>query len=114
MTWHSGSRHFAYWGLLAAVFAVGCGSSSGRRAAIELIEPKDNAVLTIEDDNDPETAGVQSEVRARTQNIRPETYMLLVIPGENTTFFTEVDDDGFVVFDKATLPPGPHTFHINT
>jgi hypothetical protein len=75
----------------------------------------DMAELTIEDDQDPDLPGVQYEVRAQTKNIRPKTVMLLVIPGEtNTAAFTEVDDDGLVVFEKATLPPGRNTFRIST
>jgi len=114
MTWHLAAQRRAWAVILAALFVTGCGSSGSKRAQIELLAPDDMAELTIEDDQDPDLPGVQFEVRAQTRNIRPKTVMLLVIPGENNTaYFTEVDDEGMVIFEKATLPPGAHTFHIN-
>lgn len=115
MTWHLGAQHRAWAVIFAALWVTACGSSGSKRAQIELLEPEDMAELTIDDDQDPDLPGVQYEVRAQTKNIRPKTVMLLVIPGENNTaYFTEVDEDGTAVFEKATLPPGAHTFHINT
>lgn len=116
MTWHLGAQQRASAVMvLAALFVTACGSSGSKRAKIELLAPEDMEELTIEDDQDPDLPGVQYEVRAQTTNIRPMTVMLLVIPGENNTaYFTEVDDEGMAIFEKATLPPGAHTFHINT
>jgi hypothetical protein len=115
MTWHLGAQQRAWAVILAVLFATACGSSGSKRAQIELLAPEDMEGLTIDDDQDPDLPGVQYEVRAQTKNIRPKTVMLLVIPGEtNLAYVTEVDDEGLVVFEKATLPPGAHTFHINT
>src|SRR5262252_2644569 len=118
MTWHQGAYHKAWrnaWALvIAAVCVAGCGSSSSNSAKITILAPEDMAELTIADDIDPDLPGVQYEVRAQTTNIKPSTIMLLVIPGENTAFFSEVEEDGLVTFEKATLPPGAHTFHITT
>jgi glycosylphosphatidylinositol phospholipase D len=115
MTWHLGAQHRASAVIVAALWVTACGSSGSKRAQIELLAPEDMAELTIEDDQDPDLPGVQYEVRAQTTNIRAKTVMLLVIPGENNTaYFTEIDEDGLAIFEKATLPPGAHTFHINT
>jgi hypothetical protein len=115
MTWHFGAQHRAWAVIVAALSVTACGSSGSKRAQIQLLAPDDMAELTIADDQDPDLPGVQVEVRAQTKNIRAKTVMLLVIPGENNTaYFTEVDEDGLAVFEKATLPPGAHTFHINT
>ncbi|HKU42104.1 MAG TPA: VCBS repeat-containing protein, partial [Polyangiales bacterium] len=100
--------------VITALLAFGCGTSSDRRARINLLEPSDKAELTIDDDVDPNTSGVQVEVRARTQSIRSGTPMLLVIADEAVPYFSTVGDDGLVVFEKPTLPPGTHSYTINT
>jgi hypothetical protein len=128
MTWHLGARASetirggisrrqldVYAGLLAALIAMGCGSSGSKNPQITLLAPEDMAELTIADDQDPDIAGVQFEVRAQTRNIAAKTVMLLIIPGENmSAYLTEVDEEGLAIFEKATLPPGAHQFHINT
>jgi FG-GAP-like repeat/FG-GAP repeat len=115
MTWHLAAQRRAWAVVLTAMFVTACGSSGSKRAQIELLEPMDMAELTIDDDQDPDLPGVQYEVRAQTRNIRPKTVMLLVIPGEiKTVAISEVDEDGLVVFEKATLPPGRNTFQISS
>jgi hypothetical protein len=114
MTSHIGPRLTAVAAILTVSIAAGCGSSGGNRAEITLIAPKDKAELTIDDDVDPDTAGVQVEVRAQTTSIKAGTAALLVIAGQSETYLSEVDDSGLLVFEKPTLPPGPHTFTIHT
>lgn len=115
MTWHLGVRASVWAIVIAALCAAGCGSSGSKRPRIELIAPEDMAQLTIEDDIDLDLPGVQFDVKAQTQNIRADTIMLLVIPGDNNTaFFSMVDEEGVITFENATLPPGAHTFHIST
>jgi FG-GAP repeat len=115
MTWHLGGGHArlgALLGLLTTLVATGCGSSGSSSAKIEILAPEEAAELTIADDEDNDMPGVQYDVKAKSEHVAEGTIMLLRIEGESEPLVGSVDEQGEILFDDATLPPGAHTMHV--
>jgi hypothetical protein len=118
MTWHKPAR-LIHRGLclplcvlLVGVLAA-CGSST-KNASIQITAPEKGAVLTLKDDTDKSTPGLQYTVTAAASDVAPGTDVVLRIGDESELPVTTVGQDGLIEFKDVTLPRGKHTLKVTT
>jgi hypothetical protein len=98
---------------LAALIGSGCGSSD-KSASIKIDAPEKDAQLTLKSDLDPDKDGLQYDVKATATGVTTGTVVSLTIEGNADVPTTEVAEDGSILFDNVTLPPGKHTLKVDT
>ena len=104
----------AGWALaLLALAGAGCGDDP-QSAGLELLTPRPNQVLTLEDDTDETRTGLQFKVTGSSHGLGQGTTVSLFLDDEQRAQSVEVDGRGEIDFGDVTLPPGEHEIRLET
>ncbi len=93
---------------LAVSIVSGCECSSPDGASLTITAPSNGASLSIADDTDPGTDGLQISVVATSENLSAGTTVDLMVDG-TVAGTTTVEASGGVTWDGVTLANGTHT-----
>ncbi|MCA9608410.1 MAG: VCBS repeat-containing protein [Myxococcales bacterium] len=85
---------------------TGCPGSDG--GTLTITEPANGAALSLADDVDTATDGLQIAVRVTAENLSEGTAVDLMMDGAMASSST-IDASGFVVFESVTIAGGTHT-----
>lgn len=106
--------------LATALFALaGCGSDTAA-ATLVLLFPEAGEVLTMADDEDPDTRGLQVTVQGDAERVNPGTQVdLYVVLDEEAGPLRQavsglIGPDGRIELADSTLPPGTHRIFLRT
>jgi hypothetical protein len=100
---------------VAVLTLAGCGDDDDSGVTIEVTAPSLGQELTLDEhDADPDTDGLQFDVKGSSTGLSLGTTLNLFIDGERRGISGRVDVEGKVTLRDVTLPPGRHTIHLET